>query len=132
MNDDIPKKENLETAEPAVAWRSRFWPAIRAYVAACGGDPATDTSPDAINRKLAAVRDIDELLIDIPGVDAQLRLDLIAYRVKSNAAIVASVNLVELAQRLASGEVTPEDRKKAQESLAKISESLVRMVGAKA
>ena len=131
MNDETPKTKTLEPVEPS-SWRSRFWPAVREYAVACGGDPTTDVGPEAVSLKLAAVGKIDELLIDVPGVDAQLRLDTIAYRVKSNAAIVAAVNLVEIAQRLAGGEVTPEERKKTQESLVQISESLVRLVGAKA
>lgn len=128
MNDETSKP-----TEVPQAWRSQFWPAVRKYVTACGGDPTTgDPNPETTTLKLAAIRDIDELLLNNPGIEAQLRLDLMAYRVRSNAAIVASVKIIEIAQRLAAGEVTVPDKKKAKEALDEISKTLVRLSAAKA
>ncbi len=122
-----------EPTEPPETWRSQFWQAVRRYVTACGGDPAAgDPSPETGALKLVAIRDIDELLLNNPGIEAQLRLDLMAHRVKSNAAIVASVKIIEIAQRLAAGEVTVPDKKKAKEALDEISKTLVRLSAAKA
>ncbi|MDD5542917.1 MAG: hypothetical protein PHX83_07050 [Acidobacteriia bacterium] len=108
-------------------WRSAFWKAVHNYVAACGGDHDLFADKDAALAKMSAVRDIEAALIQTPGIEAQLRLDLIAYRVKANAATVAALGLVEIAQHMASGEVTVEQQVKARETLSKVSETLAQL-----
>ena len=133
MTDETTKPE---TAEAPPTWRVEFWTAVRNYVLACGGNPKVkdqelEVVAATLAPRIAAIRDIDELLMNIPGVEAQLLVDLLGHRMKSSAAIVAAVNLVEIAKRLIGGDVKPEEMEKAKESLAKISETLVRLSAAK-
>jgi len=108
-------------------WRSAFWTAVHNYVAACGGDHDVFANPDTAQAKLAAVRDIEATLIQSPSIDAQLRLDIMGYRVRANAATVAALGLVEIAQRMATGEVTQERQAAARVTLEKVSETLVQL-----
>jgi len=108
-------------------WRAAFWTAVHNYVAACGGDHDLFTNLDTASLKLAAVRDIEATLIQTPGIEAQLRLDIIGYRVRANAATVAALGLVEIAQRMASGEVTAEMQAQAKVTLEKVAGTLAQL-----
>jgi hypothetical protein len=108
-------------------WRAAFWTAVRAYVTACGGEIDVFANPETASLKLSAVRDIEATLIQSPSIEAQLRLDLIGYRVKTNAATVAALGLVEIAQRMASGEVTPENQAQARVTLEKVGATLAQL-----
>lgn len=119
------------TDETPTTWRTDFWKAVHTYVATCGGDHDLFANPDTAQSKLAAVRDIEACLVQTPGIEAQLRLDLIAYRMKANAATVAALHLVEIAKAMATGEATPERQEQARTTLAKVSEALAQLVTAK-
>lgn len=129
MTDETPK---VDPNEELRTWRTTFWATVRHYVEACGGDHTVDASDPKAGEKVYAVREIESLIANHPGVEQQLRLDLAGNRLRANSTVIVAHSLVGIAQRMATGDVTEEQKEEARKALADVSGAIKRLVEVKA
>jgi hypothetical protein len=118
--------DEYSTPSTAPNWRGRLWDGIHAYVAACGGTVDLRADPSRAAVKIDAVRRVDAALADAPGLDAQLRADVRAYRADAATARLVAAQLVEIAEACMVDDLDPLARARAREALARVAELLGR------